>query len=63
MQFGLYPGTIWFVARYSLVCIQVQFGLPEKKFGPAEDEENTRVPRKILQLVEEFSVPPGEEPR
>ena len=32
------------------------FGVPDKKFGPAEDEDSTRIPRKILNLVEEFSV-------
>ena len=33
---------------------KVLFGVPDKKFGPAEEEDNSRVPRKILQLVERF---------
>ena len=35
---------------------QVSFGLPDKKFGPAADEE-TRAPRKILTITESYSLP------
>ena len=43
---------------------QATFGMPDKKFGPAEDEaETTRMPRKILKLSEESSLPAGADPR
>jgi hypothetical protein len=38
--------------------------MPDKKFGPADDEtETTRMPRKILKLAEEYSLPTGADPR
>ncbi len=38
--------------------------MPDKKFGPADDEtETTRMPRKILKLAEEYSLPTGAQPR
>ena len=43
---------------------QVTFGMPDKKFGPAEDEaEKSWMPKKILKLTEEFSLPAGADPR
>ncbi len=43
---------------------QATFGMPDKKFGPADDEtETTRMPRKILKLAEEYSLPTGADPR
>ena len=40
----------------------VSFGIPDKKFGPAEDEEE-RSARKILTITERFSLPEGEDPK
>ena len=45
-----------------LVKMQVSFGLPDKKFGPAVDEE-VRAPRKILTIVESYSLPEGGVPQ
>ena len=44
-----------------LVSLQVNFGIPDKKFGPAEDEE--RSARKILTITERFSLPVGADPK
>ena len=40
----------------TIIIKQVSFGLPDKKFGPAADEE-TRAPRKILTITESYSLP------
>ena len=40
----------------AIIIKQVSFGLPDKKFGPAADEE-TRAPRKILTITESYSLP------
>ena len=40
----------------TIITKQVSFGLPDKKFGPAADEE-TRAPRKILTITESYSLP------
>ena len=45
-----------------LVKMQVSFGLPDKKFGPAVDEE-ARTPRKILTIIESYSLPDGGVPQ
>ena len=45
-----------------LVSVFVSFGIPDKKFGPAEDEEE-RSARKILTITERFSLPEGEDPK
>ena len=45
-----------------LVKMQVSFGLPDKKFGPAVDEE-ARTPRKILTIIESYSLPEGGVPQ
>ena len=44
-----------------LVSLHVNFGIPDKKFGPAEDED--RSARKILTITERFSLPVGEDPK
>ena len=44
-----------------LVSLHVNFGIPDKKFGPAEDEE--RSARKILTITERFSLPVGQDPK
>ena len=44
-----------------LVKMQVSFGLPDKKFGPAVDEEVTN--RKILTIIESYSLPEGGVPQ
>ena len=36
--------------------MDVSFGLPDKKFGPAADDE-ARNPRKILSITERYSLP------
>ena len=36
--------------------MDVSFGLPDKKFGPADDDE-ARNPRKILSITERYSLP------
>ena len=41
----------------------VSFGIPDKKFGPADDEDEERSARKILTITERFSLPEGAEPR
>ena len=46
-----------------LVKMQVSFGLPDKKFGPAVDEEMGRAPRKILTIIESYSLPEGGVPQ
>ena len=45
-----------------LVSVFVSFGIPDKKFGPAEDDEE-RSARKILTITERFSLPEGEDPK
>lgn len=45
-----------------LISMDVSFGLPDKKFGPADDDE-ARNPRKILTITERYSLPEGGEPR
>ena len=44
------------------MSVFVSFGIPDKKFGPAEDEEE-RSARKILTITERFSLPEGEDPK
>lgn len=46
-----------------LVSVFVSFGIPDKKFGPADDEDEERSARKILTITERFSLPEGAEPR
>ena len=45
-----------------LISMDVCFGIPDKKFGPAEDEES-RNPRKILSITERYSLPEDGEPK
>ena len=45
-----------------LISTDVSFGIPDKKFGPAEDEES-RNPRKILSITERYSLPADAEPK
>ena len=45
-----------------LVSVYVTFGIPDKKFGPAEDDES-RSARKILTITERFSLPEGADPK
>lgn len=45
-----------------LISLDVNFGIPDKKFGPAEDEES-RNPRKILSITERYSLPEHAEPK
>ena len=46
-----------------LVSVFVSFGIPDKKFGPADDEDEERSARKILTITERLSLPEGAEPR
>ena len=46
-----------------LIKMQVSFGLPDKKFGPAADEEVRAQARKILTIVESYSLPEGGVPQ
>ena len=45
-----------------LISTDVSFGITDKKFGPAEDEES-RNPRKILSITERYSLPAEAEPK
>ena len=45
-----------------LISVFVSFGIPDKKFGPAGDDEATSA-RKILTITERFSLPEGEDPK
>ena len=45
-----------------MISTDVSFGIPDKKFGPAEDEES-RNPRKILSITERYSLPADAEPK
>ena len=44
------------------MSVHVSFGIPDKKFGPAEDEES-RSARKILTITEQYGLPDGADPR
>ena len=45
------------------MSVNVSFGIPDKKFGPADDEDEERSARKILTITERLSLPEGAEPR
>ena len=45
-----------------LISLDVNFGIPDKKFGPTEEEES-RNPRKILSITERYSLPEHAEPK
>ena len=45
-----------------MISLDVNFGIPDKKFGPTEEEES-RNPRKILSITERYSIPEDAEPK
>ena len=45
-----------------MISLDVNFGIPDKKFGPTEEEES-RNPRKILSITERYSLPENAEPQ